>query len=62
MSHKHPAKNFLSIPKLDMVVHICNPSTQKAEAGGLEVLSQPGLHSETLPQKKPNKQNKAKSH
>jgi hypothetical protein len=26
----------------------CNPSTQKAEAGRLQVQDQPGLHSETL--------------
>jgi hypothetical protein len=31
---------------------ICNPSTQKAKTGGLKVQSQPGLHSETLSQKK----------
>jgi hypothetical protein len=29
------------------MVHACNPSTQELEAGG-----QPGLHSETLTQKK----------
>jgi hypothetical protein len=26
------------------MVHICNPSTQEAEAGGLGVESHPGLH------------------
>jgi hypothetical protein len=32
------------------MVHTCNPSTQEAEAG-----AQPGLHSETLAQKKKKK-------
>jgi 3'-phosphoadenosine 5'-phosphosulfate sulfotransferase (PAPS reductase)/FAD synthetase len=31
-----------------MAVHICNPSTQNAESGGLEIQSQPGLHSDRL--------------
>jgi hypothetical protein len=34
------------------VVHICNPSTWEAEAGGSQIGSQPGLHSEILYQKK----------
>jgi hypothetical protein len=34
-----------------VVVHAFNPSTQEAEAGGLQVQGQPGLHSETLPHK-----------
>jgi hypothetical protein len=34
---------------MGMVVHTCNPSTWEAEAGGLRVQSQPGLHSNTLP-------------
>jgi hypothetical protein len=34
-----------------MVVHICNHSTQEAEAGGLKVQGQTGLPSETLFQK-----------
>jgi hypothetical protein len=41
-----------------MVMHVCNPSTQEAEAGGLRITSQseqvqwqPGLDSETLSQK-----------
>jgi hypothetical protein len=29
------------------VVHTCNPSTQEAEAGGLQIWRQPGLHGET---------------
>jgi hypothetical protein len=29
-----------------VVVHICNPSIQEVEAGGLRVQSQPGLHNE----------------
>jgi hypothetical protein len=33
-----------------MVVHNCNPSTPEAEAGGLEVPGQPGLHSKNLSQ------------
>jgi hypothetical protein len=38
--------------KLSVVVHICNPSTWEAEAGGSQIGSQPGLHSEILYQKK----------
>jgi hypothetical protein len=37
--------------KLGVLMHTCNPSTQEMEAGGLQVWGQPGLHSETLPQK-----------
>jgi hypothetical protein len=29
----------------------CNPSTEEAAAGGLQVQDQPGLHSESLSQK-----------
>jgi hypothetical protein len=32
---------------LGVIVHICNPSPQEAEAGGLAVQGQPGLHSKT---------------
>jgi hypothetical protein len=35
-----------------IVVHTCNPSTQKAKAGGLQVPGQPGLYGKTLSQKK----------
>lgn len=35
-----------------MVAQTCNPSTQKAEARGLPVQSQPGLHSKTLAKNK----------
>jgi hypothetical protein len=38
-----------------MVVHAFNPSTQEAEAGGLQDPGQPGLHSEILSQNKTNK-------
>jgi hypothetical protein len=38
----------------------CNPSIRDADAGGLRVQGQPGLHSETLSPK--NKQRKAKAH
>ena len=31
-----------------MVLHICNPNTQVAEAGRLWVWGQPGLNSETM--------------
>jgi hypothetical protein len=31
-----------------MVVHDCNPSIQKSEAGGSRVLGQPRLHKEIL--------------
>jgi hypothetical protein len=41
-----------------VVVHTYNPSTHEAEAGGLQVPSQPGLHIETLPVS--TKQNKTK--
>jgi hypothetical protein len=34
-----------------MVVQICNASNLEAEAGGSQIQSQPGLHSETLSQK-----------
>jgi hypothetical protein len=34
-----------------VVIHSCNPSTQEAEAEGLRVQGQPGLHSKTLFQK-----------
>jgi hypothetical protein len=40
---------------MNMVVHTCNLSTGKAEAGVQQVQSQPELHSETLPQKKKKK-------
>jgi hypothetical protein len=33
-------------------VPACSPSIQKAEEGGLRVRGQPGMHSETLFQKK----------
>jgi hypothetical protein len=36
----------------EVVLHICNPSTQQAEAGRLRVQGQLGLHNETLTQKK----------
>jgi hypothetical protein len=35
-----------------MVVHFCNPSTWEAEAEGLQVQDQPGIHSKSLCQKK----------
>jgi hypothetical protein len=35
-----------------MLVCMCNPSTKKAEAGGLWVQGQPGLHNDSLSQKK----------
>jgi hypothetical protein len=33
---------------MGMMVRVCNPSTEEAEAGGLWVWGQPGLHSKTL--------------
>jgi hypothetical protein len=42
---------ILCVEMLGMVVHTCNSSTIKAEAGALQVQGQPGLHSETLSQK-----------
>jgi hypothetical protein len=41
-------KNHL---KVSMVVHVYNPHTWGAEAGGLKVSGQPGLHNETLSSK-----------
>jgi hypothetical protein len=38
-----------------MVVHICNLSTQKAEAKGWQIQGQPGQHSETPTLKKEKK-------
>jgi hypothetical protein len=38
-----------------VVVHVCNPSIQGAEAGGSRVLCQTGLHKKTLSQKKKKK-------
>jgi hypothetical protein len=35
-----------------MVAHVCNLSTQEAEAGWLQVPGQPGLQSEILSQKR----------
>jgi hypothetical protein len=35
-----------------MVVHACNPSTQEAMVGELQVRGQPGLHSNILSQEK----------
>jgi hypothetical protein len=44
--------------KLSVMFDICNPRTQEAKAGGSGVQGQPGLHSETLSQKKPKKPKK----
>jgi hypothetical protein len=35
-----------------VVIHAYNPSTQEVDAGGSRVRGQPGLHEETLCQKK----------
>jgi hypothetical protein len=35
-----------------VMVHACNPSTREAEAGRSQVLAQPGIHCESLFQKK----------
>jgi hypothetical protein len=40
-----------------LVVRACNPSTQEAETGVLQVQGQPGLHRETLVSKKQQKKN-----
>jgi hypothetical protein len=40
-----------------MVVHICNPSTQEAEEGGLRIQSQCGLQSKTQVKKKKGNKN-----
>jgi hypothetical protein len=37
--------------KLGLMVRACHSSKQEAEAGGWQVLGQPELHNETLPQK-----------
>jgi hypothetical protein len=46
---------------LGVVVHICNPSTQEAEAGGLQIQEQPGLPSEAFSPKKRRKDKKLQS-
>jgi hypothetical protein len=46
--------------KPGVVIHTCNFSTWNAGAGGSRVLGQSGLHSETLSQKNPKKQNNNK--
>jgi hypothetical protein len=45
-----------------MVVHDCNPSTQKVETVGLRVQGQPSLHKETLPQKQINEKFKVNNY
>jgi hypothetical protein len=35
-----------------LLVYTCNSSTWEAETGGLQIQGQPGLHSESLSQKK----------
>jgi hypothetical protein len=44
-----------NLNELSVVIHAYNPSTWGAEAGGLRVWSQSGLHSEILAQKKKKK-------
>jgi hypothetical protein len=44
-------KTHMKIRKPIMVIHVCNPSSQEAEAGGSQVLALPGLHDEILSQK-----------
>jgi hypothetical protein len=58
-SHKKNDLGFLK-PNLRAryAAHTCNPSTQKAEAGWLQVQGQPGLHNKTLSQKKKKKTQK----
>jgi hypothetical protein len=46
---KKKKKNGDSNP--DIEVHVCNPGTWKVEAGRWAVQGQPGLYSETQPQK-----------
>jgi hypothetical protein len=55
----HTEKNLFkySVSKPDVMAHSCNPSTQEAEARGSQVGDQPGLHSETLSQKKKKRKN-----
>jgi hypothetical protein len=49
---------FKIAPQLGMVVHMCYPSTQEAEAGESQVPVQPGLHRDSVSKKK--KQNTEK--
>jgi hypothetical protein len=35
-----------------IIAHPCNPGTEEAEAGGAQVLSQPGLHSKAVYKKR----------
>jgi hypothetical protein len=44
--------------QLGVVVHICNPSRQEGEAGGLTLQSHPGLHRETPSQNARKKKKK----
>jgi hypothetical protein len=47
---------FCLVSKLRFVmVHICKPNSPKAEAGGLQVQGQPGVHCETLCQQQQQK-------
>jgi hypothetical protein len=41
-----------------ILVHVCNPNTQEAEAGESQVPGQSGLHSETVSEHKINKKEK----
>jgi hypothetical protein len=50
-----PRKEKESIGKPGVVIHACNPSAQKAEAGGWQVQGQSGPHSATLSLRKKKK-------
>jgi hypothetical protein len=50
--HKKKKKKKKTKKPHMVVVHASNPSTQEIEAGGSQVLGQPGLHRQTLCQKK----------
>jgi hypothetical protein len=45
------SKNLIELPEIGSLY---SPSTWEGEAGGQRVQGQPGLHSETLSQKKKN--------
>jgi hypothetical protein len=52
-------KILIATMEISMVVHTCNPRTCEAKAGGLLVLRQPGICSET-DSKKQKKERKEK--
>lgn len=46
LAYMKPSVIFPALYKLDVIVHVCNLSTQKVEAGGSRVQGHFQLHSE----------------